>query len=252
LNFTDAAILTNFFVSAARPDNLFETNYLNVRRKERRLYRDEEVMALPDIRKNHPHCGEWMIRKRSCQRLIHYLEVRKSRLQILEIGCGNGWLSAQLAGIPGSEVIGSDINWLELQQAARVFSNKPKLKFIYGDIRSGMLQDLKFDVIVLAASIQYFPALDEIMDCALPRLNPRAELHILDSPFYKPSRIGAAVKRTQAYYNALGFPEMAAHYHHHGLDELEPYHYKILSNPHSFRNRIFGKNPFPWVCVKND
>ena len=209
-------------------------------------------MALPEIRKNHPHYGEWLVRKKSCQRLIHYLAAKKSRLHILEIGCGNGWLSAQLADMPRSEVIGSDINWLELQQAARVFSKKPKLKFIYGDIRSGMLQDLKFDVIVLAASMQYFPALHEIMDCALPQLYPGGEIHILDSPFYEPSRIGAAGKRTLAYYKALGFPEMAAHYHHHCFDELKPFHYKILSNPLSFRNRFFGKNPFPWVCVKNE
>lgn len=230
---------------------MFEEKYLTARRKENRLYRDEEVENLPDIWESHPHYKEWMIRKKSCQRLKNHLKLKKKKLEVLEIGCGNGWFSYQLSRIPNCHVIGSDINLTELQQAVRVFAKKSRLKFIYGDIRSGMLNEIKFDVIVFAASIQYFPSLTEIMDATVSRLKPDGEIHILDTPLYKPSQVAAAHERSQAYYRGLGIPETGDHYFHHSIHALSPFQYKMLCNPNSLLNRLFGKNPFPWIVVKN-
>jgi len=251
LNATSSIVLTNFSISAAGPDDHFEENYLNVRRKESRLYNDEEVFALPDIEKDHPHSAEWEIRKGSCRRLVQYLRARHSSPQILEIGCGNGWLTNQLSNIPESQIIGSDINLTELQQASRVFSNNPHVKFIYGDIRSGMLQDRYFDFIIFAASIQYFPSLPEILSISLERLLPGGEIHMIDSPLYKFSEMVSAKRRTLVYYQALGFPEMAKLYYHHAFRDLRFFNYRILSNPKSIKNIFFHRCPFPWVCVKN-
>jgi SAM-dependent methyltransferase len=76
---------------------IFEQNYLQVRSAEGRLYSDAELAALPCVCEGHPLYDEWKIRKKSCQRLIVYLQQKASGLKILEIGCGNGWLAAQLA-----------------------------------------------------------------------------------------------------------------------------------------------------------
>ena len=148
----------------AQPDKDFEKNYVAARTLERRIYTDEETARLPLIDQDNPHYVEWTIRKRSCQKLLHYLESKKNILSILEVGCGNGWLSHELSRIPGSKIIGLDINLTELQQAARVFNQGSKLKFVYGNILSGILNDLTFDVIVFAASIQYFQSLPEILN----------------------------------------------------------------------------------------
>ena len=243
--------MTNFSISAAGPDDHFEENYLNVRRKESRLYNDEEVYALPDIEKDHPHSTEWKIRKASCRRLVQYLGARHSSPQILEIGCGNGWFTNQLSHIPHSKVIGSDINLTELQQASRVFSNNPQLKFIYGDVRSGMLNDRYFDFIVFAASIQYFPCLTDILETSLKRLLPEGEVHIIDSPFYKFSELARAKRRSLVYYQALGFPDMARLYYHHVFRDLRFFNYRVISSPRSIKNIFLHRCPFPWVCVKN-
>src|SRR6187549_921819 len=93
------------------PDSLFERKYTTLRFKEKRMYSDEEVRHLPFIAREHPHYHEWVLRKRSCHRLVKYLEQKKTPLKILEIGCGNGWLSNQIIKIPGTVVIGSDINF---------------------------------------------------------------------------------------------------------------------------------------------
>src|SRR4029077_4504485 len=147
-------------------------------------------------------------------------------------------------------VIGLDINLTELQQAARVFDKNSKLKFVYADIRSDILSELKFDIIVFAASIQYFSPLQEILDVALRQLYREGEIHIIDSHFYKPDEIGAAKERTRKYYESLGLPGMASYYYHHSIAELKPYNHQILRDPRSIKNKLFDDNPFFWISVR--
>ena len=233
-------------------DSTFEKDYIGIRRKEGRIYTDRELKMLPDVAFSHPHYREWMIRKRSCLKLVTYLKNIPGPLKILEIGCGNGWLAARLSELPDSEVIGLDINQSELQQAARVFIDHTNLRFIYADISSGRLQHMKFNVILFAASIQYFPRLGNILGTAMQHLETNGEIHITDTHFYKPDKVAAARQRTAAYYAALGFPEMAGRYFHHNIAELRPFHHEVLYDPFSFKNRWFGDNhPFYWIRIKN-
>ena len=233
------------------PVNLFERRYIELRSREQRIYSDEELLQLPAIHKEHPHYTEWQVRKRSADKLLERLLQKQKPLQILEVGCGNGWLSKQLVAIHGSKVIGSDVNFTELQQAARVFSHIPNLHFIYGDIRSGLFEEMEFDCIVFAACIQYFPSLPGIVSQALSLLKPGGEMHILDSPFYKPAEIPAARQRTENYYEEAGLPEMATHYFHHTRDELAGIEHELLYDPSALQH-FFSKtkNPFPWICIK--
>src|SRR6185503_17845788 len=157
----------------------FEKLYTQLRQREGRIYTDTEVSNLPEIRSSHPHYKEWQIRKESSQKLIDHLKKRKQPLDILEIGCGNGWLSHKLAEIPESKIIGADINFAEVQQAARVFHHKPNLHFIYGDAESGLFEDRQFDVIVFAASIQYFPSLSNPINNAIRLLKSKGNIHII-------------------------------------------------------------------------
>jgi ubiquinone/menaquinone biosynthesis C-methylase UbiE len=229
----------------------FETLYLQLREKEGRVYTDEEVEALPEIAEAHPHYGEWQMRNQSSRKLISYLQKKQQPLKILEVGCGNGWLSGQLATIPESKVIGTDINFTELQQAAKVFSGIPNLHFIYSHIESDVFNERQFDVIVFAASIQYFSSLTEIISKSLKLLKPDGEIHIIDSHFYSLSELSAAKQRSLLYFGAVGFPEMANWYFHHNLDDLEQYNYSMLYDPGSLFNKFLrNKNPFPWILIK--
>lgn len=250
----DSSILTNIQVQghSRLREILFEKKYIVIRSLENRLCTDEELIKLPEMPVDHPHHREWQFRRCSAFRLIRYLSGRKKNLEILEVGCGNGWLTHHLAEIRGTKVTGVDINFTELQQAARVFSNDPNLRFIHGDIRSGILGDRQFDCIVFAASIEYFPSLKKIIHFCLSFLRPGGEIHLIDSPFYRAEHIERARRQSQAYFASFGYPEMADYYYHHALQDLRSFHHDLLHNPHSFRSRLLRANsPYPWIRIKN-
>jgi ubiquinone/menaquinone biosynthesis C-methylase UbiE len=173
---------------------------------------------LPGLSKGHPRYRDWEGRVTSSSRLIRYLAGNKKAAHILEIGCGNGWLSHQLSSVPGSRVIGLDPNLNELRQAARVFRHQSNLKFIYGDFYSDILQDLSFDIIVMAGSVHQFPSLPVIITDVLPHLRARGELHLLDSCLYRAA--------------------------------LQDFPHRYLYDPRSLWNRIVRKGTgLPWVCI---
>lgn len=225
----------------------FEELYIRIRDKEGRMYSDATVKTLPEIPASHPQHAEWMVRRRSSARLIRYLAAKKRSLRILEIGCGNGWLCHRLSGIPGATVTGQDINHTELEQASRVFGDVQNIRFV------DEVKQVEAEVIIFSASIQYFPDLADILQWSLQRLAPDGEIHILDSPFYDTGDLSAAQKRTLDHFTALGFPEMAAFYHHHPYAALKPFKPILLHHPQSIVARLLGrKDPFPWYCIKNN
>ncbi len=234
------------------PDERFEKLYLGVRQKEERVYSNEVLGKLPRINRKHPHFREWQIRKASCKKLIAYLNAKKRPLHILEIGCGNGWLSHQLTKVPQSEIVGIDINMGELQQAACIFL-KSNLSFVYGDIRQNVLQPYRFDVIVFPASVQYFSSISEIINLTLKLLNAGGEIHIIDSFFYTDLEVEARRKRSKTYFECMGFPEMINYFFHFSLNELKNFNYIILQQRNSFVKRLFtGINLFPWICIRQN
>ncbi|MDB5230298.1 MAG: hypothetical protein JWN76_1103 [Chitinophagaceae bacterium] len=234
------------------PASAFSDLYYEARKKENRIYTDEQLNNLPEIERTHPYYNEWQVRKQTAQKLTTYLMSFNKNLKILEVGCGNGWLSAKLAGIPGSIVVGCDINKPELQQAKRVFNNQYNLRFAYGDIRFMEFFEMQFDIIVFAASIQYFPTLDSIISSALKMLDKKGEIHLVDSHIYRTEAISNAKKRTTEYYCDLGLPEMADHYFHHNIADLSAFNHSYFSKGESRINKLLRKpSLFPWIRIKH-
>ncbi len=230
----------------------FEQLYFSLRQKEGRVCSDDEVAQLPFIYSTHPYHREWITRKNSCRALVSYIKHRNNILTILEVGCGNGWLSAKLASSVDVEVTGLDVNKVELEQARRVFKRIPGLHFINDGLQAAELKEKKFDIILFAASIQYFPSLQQVVNDSLQHLTLQGEIHIMDSPFYLAEELAAARQRTKEHFSRMGFPEMSGHYFHHTICELEDFQYKILHHPHSWKNKLsIKKNPFYWIVIKN-
>ena len=231
----------------------FGLQYILLRNKEGRIYSDKEVAVLPEIDKEHKHYNEWEVRKDTSGRLIKYLFSKKKALEILEVGCGNGWLTAKLSGIPLSRLIGIDINGEELNQAKRVFSQIENLEFFNCSFQDEMFSDRKFDIIVFAASVQYFSSLKKVLNESLERLKPGGEIHIIDSHLYRQNETNAASLRSNEYYRAIGFPEMSDQYFHHSLEDLKLFNHDVLYDPNSIINKLKkNKNPFYWVSIRHN
>jgi ubiquinone/menaquinone biosynthesis C-methylase UbiE len=238
-----------FSVRTSIPEKSFEKIYISSRQKENRIYSDEQVAQLPFIEPSHIHFDEWQVRMRSSARLTRYLEKKMKSRMILEVGCGNGWLSAKLANLDDSTVTGIDINKTEISQARRVFREKPNASFAAADLMNVQF-DVKFDIIVFAASIQYFSSFDNIIREALSLLEEDGEIHILDSHFYQAKDLERAREGSQRYYQSIGFDIMAEFYFHHSFDSLKNYKHSLLFNPRKLKNRLFAKqDPFPWIRI---
>lgn len=236
------------------PDNEFvETDfeglYLAVREHEKRVYTDDQVSKLPDIDPSHLHYSEWQVRKQSAGRLMTYLKKKKTSLKILEIGCGNGWLAAKLAQIPGAKVIAMDINHTEIEQACRVFKND-NLQFVHGTLNSPV-SDARFDVIVFAAALPYFKSVQNTLQTALGQLYPNGEIHIIDTHFYRPDDLTKAIRNCQVYYKNMGVAEMAGQYFHHTWVDLNGFKYCFLFNPKGLIGRLTKRSPFYWISITN-
>lgn len=230
----------------------FEHFYGLTRAIEKRVYTDEQVALLPGIAAGHAHEREWNIRKRSAARLVNYLQQQHRPLNILEVGCGNGWLSNALAQMDNSQVLGIDLNYTEVEQAQRVFKRRNLNFACQGFDIDKLCTNQQFDVIVFAAVLPYFKSARETIRQALSLLKPGGEIHLTDAHFYRPDELPTAIKACTEYFNAMGYPEMSDMYFHHTLDCLAGWNYRVMINPRSIISRCIRKEPFYWIVIKNN
>ena len=243
----------NGVVRISEVDESFEKLYLQVRKKEKRIYSDDEIKLLPYSFKMNPHKAEWTLRAKSFLRFKNYLAKKKSKLNILDLGCGNGWLTGQLAKEFDHNYFCVDINLAELEQAARVFENE-NIKFIYTDIFSTIFPANTFDIVIINSALQYFSNIPLLMKELFFISKTYGEVHIIDTPFYNANELMHAKNRTLKYYTSLGYPEMVSKYFHHSLGDFKYLRYKFLYNPQSIKNKLSGflfdqDSPFPWLVV---
>ena len=230
----------------------FVDHYLTLRQEEGRLLADKIVEQLPAVSGDHPLRDEWLARSKSAEGMVRFLQKRKVD-SIMEIGCGNGWLTNYLCRTMGADCCGVDVNGKELEQAVRIFSREGNPTFVCGDILSSAFESCKADVIVLASVVQYFPDLYALLDVLIDRLNPGGEIHVIDSPIYPDHEVDQARKRSQEYFGINGHAEMQEYYHHHTWRSFQRRGYAVLHDPSSVVGRIkrmFARaSPFPWVMV---
>lgn len=245
-----------YYLSIPGQKNIsLERAYLEARVREKRIFNDDMVRQLPEVSRKNRHYREWIVRKSSAKKLIWYISRKKGMKAILELGSGNGWLSAKLANMKDSFVIGMDINHMEMEQAARVFQSG-NLVFVYADIFDDVLSDLKFDFIIVASSLSYFPDAGQLISRLFSLLNEKGEIHFVDNPSYPSGEIPAAKKRTKHYYKLLGVEEMNRHYFHHDLLSVAgEYNFKILYDPLALLNKSLRKltkslSPFYWIKIE--
>ncbi len=233
----------------------FSKIYISLREKEQRVYNNTVVKNLPNFNEKNPLLEhEWTLRKISSIKLKEYFFASFPNAQILEVGCGNGWLCNFLSSKTNS-IFGLDVNLMELQQAGELFYKKNKVQFLFGDLFHIDFPKNSFDIIIFASSIQYFSNIPDLLKVCRDLLTEKGEIHILDSHIYRPDEVELAKMRSIDYYKKIGFPEMNNYYFHHSDKELSSFNPIVIYNPNSYiqkvKNIISKTNfvPFPWIKI---
>jgi ubiquinone/menaquinone biosynthesis C-methylase UbiE len=246
-----------FYQAGLQRSNEFEHIYIQIREKEKRVYDDETLKRLPEVPTGHTLKREWNCRKASLRKLKKLLSSTKERMTVLELGCGNGWLTHNIASALNVDICGVDLNGIELRQAGRLFAENENLSFIYGDIFSVNLEHSFFDRIVVPSSIQYFKDLNLLILRLMELLRPTGEILIFDSPIYNSvNEAMLAADRSRIYFTSLGFQEMTDKYFHHIFQEVDKFNLKVLYHPSSFIAKLnrhilrISQPAFPFIQIK--
>lgn len=227
----------------------FEQHYIGVRTKEGRVLSVEEIRRLPYPEPSDRNYSEWQLRQKSIRRLVSYVQAKQKAQRILDIGCGNGFMTNLLAG-EKHRAIGVDVNLTELKQAAQAFP-KARITWYYIDLLNEALPEDKFDIITFGASFQYFKDPAQILSVCKSLLAPGGEIHIIDSPFYTQAEKEGAQQNSRKYFRSLQAEGMTEHYHHHSYDALRGFRTEWKYRPGSLLRRLFriSDSPFPWIKI---
>ena len=198
---------------------------------------------------------EWQARTTTVELVLETLRSERSSRPVLDLGCGNGWMTVRLGEALESYVVGADVVLGELAAGEHVFGRRG-LAFVAGDVVDARLfKRGAFGWVVMAASIQYFPRLDRLFSAVAELLADEGKLLICDSPFYERHEVVGARTRSTHYYREMGVAAMAEHYHHHAVDELVQRGARWIRRPNSvserFRRHVLRqrRSPFPVVVL---
>ena len=219
-----------------------EAQYIAVRDAEQRVVSDELLKELPNTPEDYALHSEWQIRVDSTKRLMKWFA--GSEQNILDLGCGNGWMSNMLYKA-GHKVTGVDLNLTELRQAEKVFGANNRLEWVYADVLQHDIPNAPFDSIVLAASCQYFDDMAVLTDRLKTMLSDKGAIHLVDSFFYTEKNVAAAKQRTRDYYTKVSYPEMSEYYYHHQISDLKKLGYKK-----KYPTLFSGGNKPEWWILK--
>jgi trans-aconitate methyltransferase len=242
----------NSLHSTQRTCQEFEEAYLLVRAREGWLFNDDDLRHLPVSGYPEAQRKIWSWRRHSLARLVRHMRrvSRQGSFSVLDLGCGNGWMSHYLSEkFPNAKILGIDINRQELEQAQRVFQ-RDNLQFRSFDLLSDALLPERFDFVVIAGVIQYFPNLQAIQARLIQHLLPGGEIHVIDSNFYKNEELRTKARiASQNYFQQQGSSTMGGFYHHHLQSDWNG---SDLNTSTLVRlMQTFGViSPFPWMFFK--
>lgn len=233
----------------------FEKAYIKIRDLEKRVYPDDLVKQLPHTPTSHRYHHEWNKRKKATLRVLSYLKQQQPDL-VLDLGCGNGWFTHQVATASGGQVLGADINKTELEQAARLFESN-HCHFAYVDVFQANWPAEYFDQVIINSCIQYFADIPHLINQLFGLLKTDGVLHIIDSPIYQSSEVEGARERSQKYYESNGVGQMIKSYHHHSWKDFDAFPIQIKYRPDTLINKLKRKidpneSPFPWIIITKE
>lgn len=137
----------------------------------------------------------------------------KPQGQLVDVGCGPGYLAAQInQKFPDVKIAGLDINELTLKNAKRTWLPDlyPGLEFLTADAQQLPFPDSSLDLIVSSLSLHHWPDAQAVFQEIFRTLKPGGKVLIFDlrrdspSYFYWALKIGQAFLAPQSIRNING------------------------------------------------
>ena len=184
----------------------FLADYAKIRHAEGRASRDSAYYrSLPNCDLTGNNSTQWKIRARSFHFFLRNILAREEqrfgrKLDLLDLGAGNGWMSHQLTS-RGHRVVALDI-FSDDQDGLGAFSHYPMpISAVVGEFDHPPFRDSSFDLAIFNASFHYSAdyarTLTRVRDC----LRPSGRLVIIDSPFYEIPEHGERMRaERQAFF----------------------------------------------------
>ncbi len=166
---------------------------------------------------------EWKLKARSMVALFRVLDPQKWPC-VFDLGCGNGWLSHQLA-IHGHDVYAVDVvldDTVGLGAAGAYVRMGPPFRRVWADLERLPVQSSSVDVVACNASLHYARDIHASLRNIARVLRPGGFLVILNSPVHaSPSSAVRAQADFRARLRSLGAShEVVSSYHHFVRSEL--------------------------------
>jgi SAM-dependent methyltransferase len=204
-------------VSAEPPRRRWARAYARLRRAEGRGSGGEaELLALPYLKAG-PLAGQWAIRSRTfdafLRRVVSPLSKERARpLAVLDLGAGNGWLSARLARA-GHRCVALDLRVDDADGLAAGAPFRRHLTRMFGRVSSSFdalpFRDALFDLVVFDASLHLAEDLHRVLAEAARATARGGRVAILDSPFYARPSAGDAMSEEKRRDTARMFRDLA-------------------------------------------
>ena len=201
---------------SAPPFQRWAGAYAALRSLEGRGASEAERLALPFVTSG-PLASQWRIRARTFNRFVDAVLAPMERaagrpLVLLDLGAGDGWLSARMAE-RGHRAVALDarVDAVDGLAAARVFTRRATTAFgrVAARFEAIPVAAASFDLALYNASLHYATDLGRALADARRVVRPGGSVVILDSPFYRTAEAGEAMLRERERTTRAVFPDLA-------------------------------------------
>lgn len=172
----------------------FRADYAVHRASEGRALDAIELRLLPWLPSG-PNARQWAVRARTFEAFMaRVVRPRGRRLNVLDLGAGNGWLAARLAA-EGHRGLAVDIRDDDVDGlgAARLLLDGTAFECVVANFDALPVADASVDLAVFNAALHYSTDLATTLAEALRTVRPGGAIAILDSPFYRRHAQGEAM-----------------------------------------------------------
>jgi SAM-dependent methyltransferase len=195
----------------------FVEDYEFIRQQEGRGSNNREYyLALPYRDLTRSNRRQWAIRSRTFRYLERAIlpdisQNRKARLQILDLGAGNGWMSYQFAR-QGHRPVALDllVNDQDGLGAAEYYATALSSMFprIQAELNNLPFADAQFDVAIFNAAFHYSECYETTLAEALRCVRPGGWVLIADTAWYPDEESGKRMlaERQASFVKRFGFP----------------------------------------------